>query len=74
MKWYWWLAIGVAILGIGYFGYKMFKKDKNDVSDTTGMNQGTNNNGEVKPPRGEMAVVGGDIENNGGDIPSSAVV
>ena len=28
MKWYWYAAIAVTVLAIGFFGYKMMSKDK----------------------------------------------
>ena len=34
MKWYIWAMIAIAVIVIGYFGYKMFTKDKDATSET----------------------------------------
>ena len=31
MKWYIWAMIAIAVVAIGYFGYKMFVKGKEEI-------------------------------------------
>ena len=67
MKWYWYVVIGVAVLVIGYFGYKMFKKDK----ATNGHSHSSTENGggsATAPENGETPT-----ENGGGEAMSVAV-
>lgn len=65
MKWYWYVVIGVAVLVIGYFGYKMFKKDK----ATNGHTQSDNGGSATAPDNGS-----GDTPTEGGGESMSVAV
>ncbi len=54
MKWYIWAGIAVALVVIGFFGYKMFIK-KDDVATTN--NSGSSSNETSNETTGETTTI-----------------
>ena len=73
MKWYYWVLIGVAVLGLGYFVNKMFGKDgiAKTKKDKTKDGNGSTTVAETAPPKEDVVIVdeGGDAAGGGDPEP-----
>lgn len=61
MKWYFWLALVVGVLTIGFFGFRMFRKNKKDKIAAT-EKEAEAGGGDVEEP----------VDKGGGEVETPA--
>lgn len=71
MKWYWWIAIAVAVIVISFFAWKMFGKKSNGSTKTSTAENGGAGTGSAEAPPTRPAE---ETSENGEEAPMSVAV